>query len=37
VFAESGLSQRILAVGAGAPRYPTPGPSRRELLDILER
>jgi hypothetical protein len=35
VFAEPGLAQRILALGAGAPRYPTPGPNRRELLDIL--
>jgi hypothetical protein len=35
VFAEPGLAERILALGAGAPCYPTPGPSRRELLDIL--
>ena len=27
--------RRVRALGAGAPCYPTPGPSRRELLDIL--
>jgi hypothetical protein len=32
---EPGLAQRILALGAGAPRYPTPGRSRRGLLEIL--
>ena len=37
VFAEPMLAERILALGAGAPRYPTPGPSRRELLDVLHR
>ena len=37
VFAEPGLAQRIFAMGAGAPQYPTSGPSRRELLNTLLR
>lgn len=32
VFADPAEAGRILALGAGAPRYPLPGPNRAELL-----
>jgi hypothetical protein len=32
VFAEPGLPQRVMALGAGAARYPLPGLDRAELL-----
>jgi 2-polyprenyl-6-methoxyphenol hydroxylase-like FAD-dependent oxidoreductase len=32
LFAEPGLLDRVLKLGAGAPRYPLPGPTRHELL-----
>jgi hypothetical protein len=32
LFAEPGLLDRVLQLGAGAPRYPLPGPTRHELL-----
>jgi len=32
LFAEPGLLDRVLKLGAGAPRYPLPGPARQELL-----
>ena len=34
VFAAPGLADRVLALGAGAPRHPA-GPDRRELLAAL--
>jgi 2-polyprenyl-6-methoxyphenol hydroxylase-like FAD-dependent oxidoreductase len=36
LFAEPGLLDRIMALGGGAPRFPLPGPSRRELLEVLQ-
>jgi len=30
-----GLVDNVVALGAGAPRYPAPGPARAELLDAL--
>lgn len=35
VFAAPGVLDRVLALGAGTPQYPHPGPSRTELLDTL--
>jgi 2-polyprenyl-6-methoxyphenol hydroxylase-like FAD-dependent oxidoreductase len=35
VFAAPGVLDRVRALGAGAPQYPQPGPSRTELLDTL--
>jgi hypothetical protein len=32
VFAQPGVAERAMGLGAGAERYPIPGPSRRELL-----
>ncbi|HET6530292.1 MAG TPA: FAD-dependent oxidoreductase [Actinoplanes sp.] len=32
VFAQPGMRDRVLALGASAPQYPLPGPSRAELL-----
>jgi 2-polyprenyl-6-methoxyphenol hydroxylase-like FAD-dependent oxidoreductase len=34
VFARPGVKQRALELGAGAPRYPLPGPTRAELLAV---
>ena len=35
LFATPGLVDRVLQLGAGAPNYPLPGPSRQELLAII--
>jgi 2-polyprenyl-6-methoxyphenol hydroxylase-like FAD-dependent oxidoreductase len=35
VFAEPGVLERAMALGAGAPPYPSPGPGRRELLAAI--
>jgi hypothetical protein len=35
VFAAPGLRDRVLALGASAPQYPLPGPSRTELLRTI--
>jgi hypothetical protein len=35
VLASPGTLDRVLALGAGAPQYPPPGPSGTELLDAL--
>ena len=35
VFAQPGLPERVMRLGAGAPRYPLPGPSRREPLAAI--
>jgi 2-polyprenyl-6-methoxyphenol hydroxylase-like FAD-dependent oxidoreductase len=35
VFAAPGVLDRALALGAAAPQYPQPGPSRAELLDTV--
>jgi 2-polyprenyl-6-methoxyphenol hydroxylase-like FAD-dependent oxidoreductase len=32
VFAQPGVAERVMRLGAHAPRYPVPGPNRRELL-----
>jgi 2-polyprenyl-6-methoxyphenol hydroxylase-like FAD-dependent oxidoreductase len=32
LFADPGLLDRVMKLGAGAPRYPLPGPTRQELL-----
>ncbi len=32
LFAEPGLLDRVMKLGAGAPSYPLPGPTRQELL-----
>lgn len=32
LFAEPGLLDRVMKLGAGAPNYPLPGPTRQELL-----
>jgi 2-polyprenyl-6-methoxyphenol hydroxylase-like FAD-dependent oxidoreductase len=37
VFAEPGVAQRVMALGAGATRYPLPGPDRAELLATVNR
>jgi 2-polyprenyl-6-methoxyphenol hydroxylase-like FAD-dependent oxidoreductase len=34
-LAEPGLLGKVIALGANAPRYPTPGPSRAELLAAI--
>ncbi len=36
LFARPGVLDRVMRAGAGAPRYPLPGPSRRELLAVLD-
>jgi 2-polyprenyl-6-methoxyphenol hydroxylase-like FAD-dependent oxidoreductase len=36
VLAEPGVVDTVLARGAGAPRYPSPGPRRAELLAAIE-
>jgi hypothetical protein len=35
LFAEPGLVDRVMKLGAGAPRYPLPGPTRQELLATI--
>jgi 2-polyprenyl-6-methoxyphenol hydroxylase-like FAD-dependent oxidoreductase len=35
LFAQPGMAERVMRLGAGAPRYPLPGPSRRELLAAI--
>ncbi len=35
LFARPGMAERVMRLGAGAPRYPLPGPSRRELLAAI--
>jgi 2-polyprenyl-6-methoxyphenol hydroxylase-like FAD-dependent oxidoreductase len=35
LFATPGLVDRVLQLGAGAPNYPLPGPSRQELLATI--
>jgi 2-polyprenyl-6-methoxyphenol hydroxylase-like FAD-dependent oxidoreductase len=35
LFAQPGMAERVMRLGAGAPRYPQPGPSRRELLAAI--
>jgi 2-polyprenyl-6-methoxyphenol hydroxylase-like FAD-dependent oxidoreductase len=35
VFARPGVAERVMRLGAHAPRYPLPGPSRRELLAAI--
>jgi 2-polyprenyl-6-methoxyphenol hydroxylase-like FAD-dependent oxidoreductase len=35
LYAQPGLLDRIMSLAAGAPRFPLPGPSRRELLEVL--
>jgi hypothetical protein len=35
VFAQPGVAERVMRLGAHAPRYPVPGPNRRELLAAI--
>ena len=35
LFAQPGLLDRVLKLGAGAPQYPLPGPARQELLTAI--
>ncbi|HEX5303285.1 MAG TPA: hypothetical protein VFW50_40475, partial [Streptosporangiaceae bacterium] len=35
VFTKPGMAERVMRLGAGAARYPLPGPDRRELLAAL--
>ena len=35
VFARPGMAERVMRLGAHAPRYPLPGPNRRELLAAI--
>ena len=35
VFTQPGMAERVMRLGAHAPRYPLPGPSRRELLAAI--
>jgi hypothetical protein len=35
LFATPGLVDRVLQLGAGAPSYPLPGPTRQELLATI--
>ena len=37
LFADQAVVERIMALGAAAPRYPLPGPTRTELLAALAR
>ena len=37
LFAEPSVVERIMALGAAAPRYPLPGPTRTELLAAVAR
>jgi len=36
LFAQPGMAERVMRLGAGAPRYPLPGPSRPELLAAID-
>ena len=36
LFARPGVLDRVLQAGGAAPRYPLPGPSREELLSVLD-
>jgi 2-polyprenyl-6-methoxyphenol hydroxylase-like FAD-dependent oxidoreductase len=36
LFADRALAARVLQLGAGAPPYPLPGPSRSELLSAID-
>jgi len=35
VFTKPGMAERVMRLGAGAARYPLPGPDRRELLAAI--
>lgn len=35
VRTDKALAHRVLSIGAGAPRYPSPGPDRAELLTVV--
>ncbi len=35
VFTRPGMAERVMRLGAGAARYPIPGPDREELLAAL--
>jgi 2-polyprenyl-6-methoxyphenol hydroxylase-like FAD-dependent oxidoreductase len=35
IFADPATATRVRTLGASAPRYPLPGPSRAELLDVI--
>jgi 2-polyprenyl-6-methoxyphenol hydroxylase-like FAD-dependent oxidoreductase len=35
VFGQPGVAERVMRLGAHAPRYPLPGPNRRELLAAI--
>jgi hypothetical protein len=35
LFAQPGMLDRIMQLGAGAPQYPLPGPTRQTLLARL--
>jgi hypothetical protein len=35
VFTQPGMAERVMRLGAGAARYPLPGPNRRELLAAI--
>jgi hypothetical protein len=35
VFARPDMAERVMRLGADSPRYPVPGPSRRELLAAI--
>jgi hypothetical protein len=35
VFTQPGVAERVMRLGARAPRYPVPGPNRRELLAAI--
>ena len=35
VFADPELTQRVFWLGAAAPRYPWPGPTRAEVLEVI--
>jgi 2-polyprenyl-6-methoxyphenol hydroxylase-like FAD-dependent oxidoreductase len=37
VLGRPGVAERAMAAGAGAPRYPLPGPDRRALLSVVQR
>lgn len=36
VFTKPGMAERVVRLGAGAARYPLPGPNRQELLAALD-
>jgi hypothetical protein len=35
VFAQPGMAERVMRLGAHAPRFPVPEPNRRELLAAI--